>query len=103
VQQLPPEPPPEVPWWDDPWPAVLAGVLGLIAGGLIGFAVGDNRHTVTEAQRGGGEAVPSTVTRTATVVRPKRVVRTHTVTATVTQPPAPGSLANERRRHEAES
>ena len=92
---MPPEPRPEPPWWDNPWPALLAGVLGLIAGGLVGFAVGDKGKTVTQAQRNGEPAI----TRTTTVVQPKVLVRTSTVT---TQAGAPPNSANERRRTEAE-
>jgi hypothetical protein len=98
VERLPPEPLPAGPWWDNPWPAVLAGILGLIAGGLLGYAVGHNGQTVTEAQR--GPAITHTVTNTTTVVRPKVA----TVTAkTVTQTPAPANPANEERRSEVEA
>lgn len=104
VERLPPELPPEGPWWDNPWPAIVTGILGLIVGGLLGYAVGGKGETVTEAQRGPRTAIAHTVTHTTTVVRPKVVVHTDTVTAkTVTQTPAPVNSANEERRTEAEA
>jgi hypothetical protein len=102
-ERLPPELPPEGPWWENPWPAIVTGVLCLIVGGLIGYAIGHNGEASREGQAARAGA-PSTVTRTATVVRPKVIVRTDTVTAsTVTQTPAPANTANEERRTEAEA
>jgi hypothetical protein len=104
VERLPPELPPDGPWWDNPWPAILTGLLCLIVGGLIGYAIGGKGETVTEAQRERRAAITHTVTHTTTVVRPKVVVHTNTVTArTVTQTPAPVNSANEERRTEAEA
>jgi hypothetical protein len=104
VERLPPELPPEGPWWENPWPAIVTGVLCLIVGGLIGYAIGHKGES-TAGERQAGRAVPEqTVTRTNTVVRPKVIVRTNTVTAsTVTQTPAPANSANEERRTEAEA
>jgi len=98
VDRLPPQFPPERPWWDNPWPAIVIGILGLIVGGLLGYALGDKGETVTEA-RGHGPAITRTVTNTTSVVRPKVVVQTNTVTQT----PPPASSANEARRSEAEA
>jgi hypothetical protein len=95
--------PPEGPWWENPWPAIVTGVLCLIVGGLIGYAIG-HKGEGAAGERQGRLATPRTVTRTATVVRPKVVVHTDTVTAsTVTQTPAPANSANEERRTEAEA
>jgi hypothetical protein len=103
VERLPPEPP-EGPWWDNPWPAVLTGILGLIVGGLVGYAVGGKGETVTESNRNAGPAVTHTITKTTTVVHPKVVVRTNTVTAkTVTQTPAPANAESEQRLSTAEA
>jgi hypothetical protein len=104
VERLPPEPPPERPWRDNPWPAILTGILALIVGGLVGYALGNKGETSTEAQRRSGPAITDTITHTTTVVKPKVVVRTNTVTAnTVTQTPAPANSQNEERRTEAET
>src|ERR1700693_2507623 len=81
VDRLPPRLPPESPWWDNPWPAIVIGILGLVVGGLLGYALARKGETVTEA-RGRGPAVTRTVTNTTTVVRPKVVVQTNTVTQT---------------------
>jgi hypothetical protein len=100
VERVPPEWPPEERWWENPWPAVAAGILGLIVGGLIGYAVADNGEGSSEPDRA---TLPAqTVTRTRTVVQPKVVERDHTVTAT-TQTPAPANSAGEERAREAES
>ncbi len=99
VERLPPEFPPEDRWWDNPWPAIIVGILGLIVGGLLGYELGGKGETVTGAQRGRGPAITRTVTNTTTVVRPKVVVQTNTVTQT----PPPASSANEERRSEAEA
>jgi hypothetical protein len=102
VERLSPEPPPEPPWWDNPWPAILIGILALVVGGVVGYALGDKGEATTEAQR--GQPAIQTVTHTTTVVKPKVVVRTNTVTAnTVTQTPAPANAQNEERRIEAET
>lgn len=104
VERLPPELPPEGPWWENPWPAILTGVLCLIVGGLIGYAIGHKGEGASGERRDARLASPQTVTRTETVVRPKVVVRTDTVTdSTVTQTPAPANSANEERRTEAEA
>jgi hypothetical protein len=103
VERLPVEPPPER-WWDDPWPALVAGVIGLVAGALLGLALGDNGKTVTQPSGGGQPAITHTVGRTTTVVQPKVVVRTNTVTATTTAPtPAPSGSQEAERAGEAEA
>ena len=103
AERLPPGLPPRDAWWGNPWPAVLTGLVGLLIGAVLGYALGgDKAETVTEAGRTGGPAVTQTVTNTRTV--PKVVVRTDTVTSnTVTQPPAPANAGNEERRVEAET
>jgi hypothetical protein len=93
----PPEYPPEERRWDSPWPAILLGLCGLIAGGLIGYAVGNNNENAS-TQRGAQPAITRTVTHTNTVVQPKVVERSNTVTA-----PAAANPVNEERRTEAES
>ncbi|MGH2832693.1 MAG: hypothetical protein ACRDK2_07950 [Solirubrobacteraceae bacterium] len=94
--------PPEDRRWENPWPAILIGVLALIVGGVIGYAVGHKGETVSE--RNAHEAPPLTRTVTSTVTVPKVVVQTNTVTAkTVTQTPSPANQANEERRTEAET
>jgi hypothetical protein len=104
VERLPPQPPADGPWWENPWPAVLTGILGLIVGGLVGYAVGGKGETVTEAQRNAGPAITHTVTQTTTVVHPKVVVRTNTVTQkTVTQAPPPANAEGEQRLSTAEA
>jgi hypothetical protein len=103
VERLPEDLPPEGPWWDNPWPAIVTGVLCLIVGGLLGFAIGDKGET-REARSGARAASTDTVTHTTTVERPKVVVQTNTVTAkTVTQTPAPANSEDEERRTEAET
>jgi hypothetical protein len=98
VERLPPALPPEERWWGNPWPAILTGLLALIVGGVIGYAVGDKGETSPE--RGGREApVARTVTNTTTV--PKVVVQTNTVTAP--QTPSSANQGNEERRTEAET
>src|SRR4051812_45727984 len=69
VERRPPELPPDQPWWDNPWPAIIIGILALIVGGLVGYALGDKGKTTTEAQGGRGPAITDTVTRTTTVVQ----------------------------------
>jgi hypothetical protein len=80
-------------------------VLCLIVGALLGYAIGHNKGEGASGERQGARvSAPRTVTRTTTVVHPKVVVRTDTVTAsTVTQTPAPVNSANEERRTEAEA
>jgi hypothetical protein len=96
IERVPPVLPPD-PWWANPWAAVLTGIIGLLLGGLIGYAVHGNGEGSSTARR---PALTRTVT--STVVRPKVVVRTNTVTSsTVTQ--APPNAANEQRRVEAEA
>jgi hypothetical protein len=93
--------PPEGPWWDNPWPAIVTGILALIVGGLIGYAIGDKGESSSEAQRAGAP-VTRTVDHTTTVIHPKVVV--HTVTSnTVTQTTSPANAENEQRRSEAEA
>jgi hypothetical protein len=93
VERVPVEPPPERRWWDNPGPAILAGLVGLIVGGLLGYVIGEKQ----EPARNGSPVAAHTVTRTVTTVRPKVVVRTNTVTdKTVTQAPAPASEAQTR-------
>jgi hypothetical protein len=95
-------PPEDDRWWGNPWAAFLAGVLGLLAGGILGYAIGDSSNTVTTTGRGTRAAITQTVTRTNTVTQPKVVERSNTVTAT-TQAPAPAGPAGEERRAEDES
>lgn len=103
-ERLPPELPPEGPWWENPWPAIVTGVLCLIVGGLIGYAIGHKGEGAAGERQGVRAAAPNTVTKTTTVVHPKVIVRTDTVTAsTVTQTPAPANSAGEERRSEAEA
>jgi hypothetical protein len=97
VYAYPPEVPPRGPWWEDPWPALLTGLVALLIGGVIGYLIGDSHES--ERQRPGAT---STVTSTATVERPKTVVQTHTVTASTVRE-APPNPANEERRKEAET
>lgn len=103
VERLPPDLSPEGPWWANPWPAILTGVVCLIAGGLIGYALGNKKETVVASERGSA-GITHTVTHVATVVHPKVVVHTDTVTAsTVTQTPSPANAESETRRREAEA
>ena len=94
VEHVPAEPlPPDRPWWENPGPAILAGIVGLIIGGLLGYLIGEKQ----EPSRTGPAAAAHTVTRTVTTVQPKVIVRTNTVTdKTVTQAPAPASEAQTR-------
>jgi hypothetical protein len=65
-----------------------------VVGYLIGNSSG-NEHT---------PAATHMVTNTTTVVHPKTVVQTHTVTAkTVKETPSPANQANEARLREIES
>lgn len=69
----------------------------------MGYALGHKGETVT-ASDSGRAALTHTVTNTTTVVRPKIVQHTDTVTAsTVTQTSSPASAENEARRTEAEA
>ncbi len=101
AERLPPALPPEERRWDNPWPAILTGLLALVIGGVIGYAIGHNGETTSD--RGAHEApVAHTVTSTTTV--PKVVTQTNTVTSsTVKQAPSPANQANEERRTEAET
>jgi hypothetical protein len=97
-ERLPPEAAPPRPWWDNPWPALTAGLLALLAGGALGYVIGHK----SEGSRAPG--VTHTVTNTATVTQPKTVVQTNTVTAsTVKETQSPVNRANEERRREAET
>lgn len=73
----------------------------MLAGLLIGLAVGNKNKTVTETQRFGQQSITHTVTQTKAVVQPKVEVHTNTVTATTTTP-SPASSENEVRRRETE-
>lgn len=90
-ERVPPPYPPEEP--GNPWAAFTVGLIALLLGGVIGYAVGNNNGS-------GTEHASRTVTQVHTVVQPKVV--TNTVTSkTVTQ--APPNPANEQRRVEAEA
>lgn len=98
VERIPPALPEEARWWESPWPAILIGLLALVIGGIVGYAIGHNGKPA-----GREAAITQTVTNTSTIARPP-VVRTDTVTAsTVTQTPSPANQANEERRTEAET
>lgn len=97
-ERLPPEPPPGGPWWENPWPAVAAGLVALLLGGVVGYLIGNSG---TSERRTGPT---QTVTNTRTVVHPKTVVQTQTVTSnTVKETPSPVNRTNEERRQEAEA
>ena len=101
VEQLPLALPPERAWSENPWPAILTGLLALIVGGLIGYLIGNNNNESPGTTARGPAAV---VTHTQTVVRPEVKVRTNTVTnSTVTQTPQPINVENEARRKQAET
>jgi hypothetical protein len=86
--------PPPGPWRESPWPPIVVGLIALIAGGLIGYVIGNSNE---------GERRPgATVTQTATVTQPKVVTSTVTQ-STVKETAAPANQANEERRREAES
>jgi hypothetical protein len=92
-----PLPPERGPWRENPWPALVTGLIALVIGGVVGYAIGNKN----ESERPG-----ATVTRTSTVVQPKTVVQTHTVTASTVRetPAAPASnQPAEERRKEAEA
>lgn len=92
----PPPYPPEDPWYSNPGAAFMVGLVALLLGGVIGYAIGHGNAS----SKPGTTAAARTVTRT--VVQPKIVNHTNTVTAsTVTQ--APPNPANEQRRVEAEA
>jgi hypothetical protein len=97
VERLSPPLPPEDRWWVNPWVAVVIGIVGLLAGALIGVAVGSKSKTVTEPQRAGQPAVTRTVTQTQPTVE----LRTTTVTATSTTP-SPAGAESEARQRETE-
>jgi hypothetical protein len=98
------EPPPG-PWWENPWAVLFAGLVALLLGGFIGYLIGNSNET--------GRGVTHTVTNTETVVHPKTITQTNTVTAkTVKETPAPSttreapsaaSQESEARRGEAEA
>jgi hypothetical protein len=91
VEHVPVEPPPDRPWWENPGPAILAGIVGLVIGGLLGYLIGEKQEPARNA------ASAQTVTRTVTTVQPKVIVHTNTVTdKTVTQAPSPASEAKTR-------
>jgi hypothetical protein len=92
-ERVPPIPPEVPPRSESPWPAILAGVVALLVGGFLGYAIG---HNAESEPRGG---VARTVTHTTSV--PKTVVQTVTA-STVRETPAENS-ANEERRQEAEA
>ncbi|HXD55155.1 MAG TPA: hypothetical protein VN618_10420 [Solirubrobacteraceae bacterium] len=91
VEHVPPVYPPEERRGDNPWPAVVVGILALLIGGALGYAIGHKNENGSRR----AETAPA-VTRTVT--QPKVIERSHTVTAT-----APANAANEERRVEAES
>jgi hypothetical protein len=90
-----PEPPPGI-WWENPWSALLAGLVALLLGGLVGYLIGNSNETA--------HGVTHTVTNTETVVHPKTITQTNTVTSsTVKETPAPANQEGEARRREAET
>jgi hypothetical protein len=91
---------PDEHWWDNPGPAIVAGIVGLIAGGLLGYAIGNSASNAKTVTTGAGPAITHTVTQTQTVTQPKLVEHSSTVTTTT---PAPANSATEERRIEAES
>jgi hypothetical protein len=100
VERVAPPLPPEDPRWGNPWPAALmTGLVALLLGGVIGYAIGKNNSENTRTTAS-APPVTQTVTNTSTVVHPKVVVRTVTANS-VTQ--APANPANEQRRVEAEA
>lgn len=86
-------------WWGDPRAAFVAAVIGLLAGGVLGYAIGNSGKTVTTVGRSGATAITHTVTHTNTVTQPKVIERSNTVTAT-TQTTNP-SEAESRSQAEA--
>src|SRR5205085_4739230 len=94
LESLPPAPPPDDRAWGNPWAALVAGIVGLLLGALIGIAVGGKGKTVTQTQAGGQPALTRTVTQTQT--QPTVEVRTKTVTTT-----SPASAESEARAREA--
>jgi hypothetical protein len=94
VERLPPDYPPEDPWWSNPWAAVATGLLGLLAGAVLGYLVGNSASSTRTVAS--GPTATHTVTSTRTVQQKPVTVTAKTVT---TAPPSP---ASEQRRIEAE-
>jgi hypothetical protein len=93
-----PEPLRPASWWENPWPAIAAGVVALVAGGLLGFVVGDKSETSR------APAVTRTVTNTTTVVHRTTVVQADTVTGPAAkEPPSPPGAAEDRRHRETKA
>ena len=91
VETVPPVYPPDEPVRrESPWAAIVAGILALLVGGVLGYAIGKHESNGSGQQR---ETRTATVTRT--VVQPKVVEHSRTVTAPNT--------ASEERRVEAET
>lgn len=90
VERVPPAYPPDEPGREGPWPAIVAGILALLVGGVLGYAIGNH-----ESGGSGRRSEASTATVTRTVVQPKVVEHSRTVTAPNT--------ASEERRVEAET
>lgn len=91
VERASPEYLEPVPGRDSPWPAILAGVVGLLVGALLGYAIAQQSESTNRRA-----AAVQTVTRTSTVVQPKVIEHSNTVTA-------PANAANEEHRVDAES
>jgi CBS domain containing-hemolysin-like protein len=90
VPPLPAEGPPS----GNPWAFFAVALVALLIGGIAGYAIGHSKGEST------GRAGAAARTVTQTVTTPKVVVRTVT-SKTVTQ--APSNETNEQRRIEAES
>jgi hypothetical protein len=95
-ERPPPAPPGRGRGWENPWPAILIGIIALLIGGGVGYAIGH------KSEERAGATVTHTVTNTTTVEHPKTVVQTNAVT-TIKETPAPANQANEERRREAEA
>lgn len=100
VERVPPEEVAVAPRWENPWPALVAGLLALIVGAALGYAVGHKNRTATTQTLSRAPAT-RTVNHTTTVVHPTVLV--HTVTSkTVTQAPVSPSPASEERTRTTE-